>query len=249
MLSQLSMVAAQSNNDAKRLKELGLAEQQLMVTGSIKFDIEVPKKLVTDGRALRASWDLDRKVWIAASTHHDEEETLLKVFAEIREKITDALLILVPRHPERFDKIASLCQQQGFTVVRRSEGQPCTAKTNIFMGDSMGEMFMYYAMADCAFVGGSFVPVGGHNLLEPAAIGIPVISGPHVFNFSEIANLLVDAGAATLINNREALTHTLFQLLQNANLRAQQGANGQKVIAENRGALKKHLTWIAEQLQ
>src|SRR3990167_5407584 len=178
MLKALTMVAAQSETDAKHFRALGLSEQKLMVTGSVKFDIDLPSDVIHQGRALRYSWDGNRPVWIAASTHHQEEAKVLQIFAKVREIVPDLLLILVPRHPDRFRTVYDYCCKQGYTVIKRSEGHPCRSDTDILLGDTMGELVLLYAAADVAFVGGSLVPTGGHNVLEPAAIGLPIITGP-----------------------------------------------------------------------
>ncbi len=137
----------------------------------------------------------NRPVWIAASTHAGEDEQILEAFAQLRTHWPDLLLLLVPRHPERFDGVAALCQQRGFNVVRRSDQQPCDPETAVFLGDSMGELLLFYAAADLAFVGGSLVPTGGHNVLEPALLGLPVLFGPHMFNFTEAGERLLDGGS------------------------------------------------------
>lgn len=244
MLNCITMIAAQTQTDADRFLQLGADAKKTIVTGSIKFDFNVPTALVHEGRALRHSWDIDRPAWIAASTHPGEEEKILEVFALIRKKLPNTLLILVPRHPERFDEVATLCQEKNYQIIRRSEGKPCRIDTDIFIGDSMGELFLFYAAADVAFVGGSLVPVGGHNLLEPAAIGLATITGPHFFNSTEITLMLEKQSAITVVNNEQELADTTIALLQNEKLRNQQGAYGQEIVKQNRGALEKHLQWI-----
>jgi 3-deoxy-D-manno-octulosonic-acid transferase len=144
---------------------------------------------------LRRDWGIGRPVWIAASTHEGEDEMLLDVFRQLCKQFSGCLLVLVPRHPERFESVAELCRHRGYNTVLRSERVPCTPETSVFVGDSMGELPLFYAASDVAFVGGSLVHHGGHNLLEPAALGIPVITGPNVFNFVEICELLLQAGA------------------------------------------------------
>jgi len=157
------------------------------------------------------------------------------------------LLLLVPRHPDRFNKVANLCVDRGFSVVRRSLKQSTTAQTDVYLGDTMGELPLFYAASDVAFVGGSFVAVGGHNLLEPAALGLPVISGPQLFNFVAISQMLVGAKGASVVNNEAELTLCLAELLDSSDKRDIQGKLAQKVVEENKGALDK-LLQVIEQL-
>lgn len=248
MLTKIDLIAAQSQEDADRFLSLGASQDNLMVTGSMKFDIPVPMDLVAMGKAFRESWRISRPVIIAASTHATEEEKVLKAFIEVKKIIPGTLLILVPRHPERFDEVASLCKNGQFSVIRRSEKAPCTAETEIFLGDTLGEMFFYYAAADVAFVGGSFAPIGGHNLLEPAALGLPIISGPHVFNFKEIFRLLNEVGVANCVEDEMALAKLWTELLPKKLENPLLGEQGRQVVEKNRGAIEKHCHWISEQL-
>jgi 3-deoxy-D-manno-octulosonic-acid transferase len=248
MLNCIQLIAAQTQEDAKRFIALGADPQKVINAGSIKFDTEIPKDLVQQGKFLRASWDVERPVWIAASTHPGEDEIILDAFTKIREVLPTTLLILVPRHPERFKDVANLCQQRKFSVVKRSQGQPCSINTSIFLGDSLGELFLFYSASDVAFVGGSLVSVGGHNLLEPAALGLPVVTGPHLFNFAEISRLLSEAKAAQIVHDENELAISLIQLLQDSRLRKEMGEKGHHVVEQNRGALEKHLKWIDQQL-
>ncbi len=249
IVTKLSLVAAQSDDDGKRFLSLGLPKENLMVTGSIKFDIEPPKTLTHEGRSLRHSWDIDRPVWVAASTHPGEEEKVLKAFAQIRAALPNALLILVPRHPERFTEVAELCERYSYNVLRRSKGQPCHADIDIFLGDSMGELFLFYAMCDVAFVGGSLVQTGGHNILEPAALGLPIVSGSALFNFAEISQMLQKAGAMQVVQSENELATVMIDLLQNKTLAKESGRKGLQVIAQNQGALHKHIQWIKATMQ
>lgn len=248
MLQALTMVAAQSEIDAQHFRALGLPKEKLMITGSVKFDIDLPTDVIHQGRSLRYSWDGDRPVWIAASTHNQEETQILQVFAKVRESIPDLLLMLVPRHPDRFQDVYDLSKKQGWNVIKRSEGRPARSDTDILLGDTMGELVLFYAAADVAFVGGSLVPIGGHNLLEPAAVGLPILTGPHLRNFYHISKLLDTAGALFIGNTVSDLSNTLLQLFQNNEKREQAKQAGQDVIQENRGALEKHLTWVDDYL-
>jgi 3-deoxy-D-manno-octulosonic-acid transferase len=249
MLSHITCIAAQTQADADRFMQLGAQTAQIKVMGSIKFDISVPMPLVEEGRALRQSWGLEqRPVLIAASTHAQEEDIVLSAFAQCLKSHPNALLILVPRHSERFQTVLADCQKQGYRVVSRTQQQPCTSDTQVFLGDTIGELFLYYAMADIAFVGGSFVPVGGHNPLEPAALGLSVLTGPHIHNFTQIFAWLAEAGAAITVDNATALNDAWKTLLDDADDRKKRGTQGQTIVEANRGALAKHMACMAEMI-
>lgn len=248
MLQNIYRVIAQTQEDAQRFIELGAKPQQIMVTGSIKFDIPVPRELVEKGKVLRASWGESRPVVIAASTHSGEEEQVLKAFSELRKTWPKTLLVLVPRHPERFNEVAALCQRHQLRLVRRTENVLCQPDTDVFLGDTLGELFLFYATADSAFVGGSLVPVGGHNLLEPAALALPIITGAHLFNFTEIFNLLDQAGAVIRVDDAQQLAQAWSRLLVSPEQGKQMGASALQVVEQNRGALEQHLGYITQEL-
>ena len=239
MLSKVSAIAAQTRQDAERLLQLGAGAQRIQVTGSVKFDIKLPASLREEAAVLRRSWGVERAVWIAASTHEGEEKYILDAFDAVKRTIPAALLVLVPRHPERFGKVAALCARRGYTTVLRSEQRACGAQTEVFIGDSMGELNLFYAAADVAFVGGSLVPTGGHNLLEPAALGIATITGPFMHNFEEITRMLREEGAVRQIDNTDQLSGAVIAYLQDANLRHAAGEKGRALVERNRGALDK----------
>jgi 3-deoxy-D-manno-octulosonic-acid transferase len=239
-----SCIAAQSRADAERFVQLGVEPARIAVTGSIKFDVEPPASLTDRAEALRRTWGNDRPVWVAASTRDGEEEQVLSAHAAVRRALPSALLVLVPRHPERFDRVAALVQREGFACARRSMHQSCGAETTVFLGDSMGELALFYAAADLAYVGGSLVPTGGHNLLEPAAAGLPVLAGPHTFNFAEVARLLAERGALRQVQNAGELAERVADLLGDATERARIGELGRRVIEENRGALQRIMALV-----
>ncbi len=248
-LRQISLIAAQGPKDAEHFESLGFSAKDINVTGSIKFDLDVSESVIKAGKELRQSFGEDstgkqRPVIIAASTHEGEDEKILQAFSMVRKKVTDALLILVPRHPERFSTVATLCVKQGFAVVRRSENKKCGVDTQVFVGDSLGELMMFYAASDVAFVGGSLVPTGGHNVLEPAALGLPVITGPHMFNFAEIGKSMRDASALQQVENVEQLTAAISDLLTHPLTRQTMGEQGKKLVAENRGSLERLLILV-----
>jgi 3-deoxy-D-manno-octulosonic-acid transferase len=247
-LANVTGIAAQGEADATRFLQLGAPPECVIVSGNLKFEQRIPPGLLERAAVLRRDWGTDRPVWVAASTHEGEDEQLLQVFEQLRGRFANCLLVLVPRHPERFETVAELCRQHGLKVVLRSERRPCEADTQVFIGDSMGELPLFLAAADVAFVGGSLVPHGGHNLLEPAALGVPVASGPHVFNFTEICELMVQAGACEVVDSGDELAATLGRWLSDANERHRVGERGRQVVEKNRGALQTVLTMIDRHL-
>lgn len=242
MLGELSLIAAQTELEAQRFRQLGARAECVSVTGSIKFDLHLDPQLVPRAQALRAEWQASqRPVWIAASTHVGEDEIVLAAHRQLVAQHPQALLILVPRHPERFASVFDLCEKHGFSTCRRSLAQAPTAATSVLLGDTMGELLFLYALADAALVGGSLVANGGHNLLEPAALGVPVLSGPHLFNFTEIASLLREAGALQEIADAPALAAALNDLLQQPARAEAMAAAGLAVVKANQGALQRLL--------
>jgi len=247
-LANITEIAAQGEADAARFEQLGAPHERITVSGNLKFEQRIPPSLLERAAVLRRDWGTGRPVWVAASTHEGEDEQLLEVFSQLRKRFADCLLVLVPRHPERFETVAELCRRRGLDVVLRSERRPCDADTQVFVGDSMGELPLFFAAADVAFVGGSLVPHGGHNLLEPAGLGLPVATGPYVFNFTEICDLLLQAGACEKVGNGEELAATLGRWLADANERHRVGEQGRQVVEKNRGALRTVLTMIDRHL-
>lgn len=242
MLAEMSLFAVQTEAEAQRFRDLGARPETVEVTGSIKFDLTIDPQLLQRAADLRGQWQaLERPVWIAASTHEGEDEVILDAHRRLLANHPDALLILVPRHPERFNSVFELCQREGFATVRRSTGANVDAQTSVLLGDTMGELLFLYALADSAFVGGSLVANGGHNLLEPAALAKPVISGPHLFNFLDIAAQLREAGALAEVDDAEGLAvevQRLFELPRDAQRMADAGL---AVMRRNQGALQRLL--------
>jgi 3-deoxy-D-manno-octulosonic-acid transferase len=247
-LQGFDLIAAQSEPDAGRFVALGADPERVQVTGSIKFDLRQPASLVDRAEAMRRFWGCQRPVWVAASTHEGEDEPLLTAHRRIRATLSDALLVLVPRHPERFDRVAELVTREGLTLARRSRQEPCTPSTAVFLGDTMGELPVFLAAADAAFIGGSLVQTGGHNLLEAAAAGVPVAIGPHHFNFAAITELLCAEGGAVEIADADALARLMTSWLSDATERARIGENGRRVVEANRGALDRLMTAIEGRL-
>jgi len=249
MLAEMSLIAVQTETEAERFRQLGARPECVEVTGSIKFDLSINPQLLADARELREQWQAQaRPVWIAASTHEGEDEIVLAAHRRLLNQCPNALLILVPRHPERFNAVFELCRREGFATVRRSSGEAVNAATQVMLGDTMGELLFLYALADTAFVGGSLVPNGGHNLLEPAALAKPVLSGPHLFNFLEISALLRNAGALEEVDDAQGLAlavQRLFELPQDAR---RMGQAGLKVMQLNQGALQRLLDGLGRLL-
>jgi 3-deoxy-D-manno-octulosonic-acid transferase len=250
MLAELSLIAVQTNAEAARFRKLGAREESVQVTGSIKFDLNIDPALPGSASQLRQQWDaMSRPIWIGASTHSGEDEILLAAHRLLLAERPDALLILVPRHPERFRSVYELCGKQGFSTVRRSLAELPKPETQVVLGDTMGELLFLFALADVAFVGGSLVPTGGHNLLEPAALGKPVLTGPHLFNFLDIAAQLRDAGALAEVSNAPELASAI-ELFWNDPERAEKARSaGLKVLKNNQGALGRVLEGLGALLK
>jgi 3-deoxy-D-manno-octulosonic-acid transferase len=247
-LSHGIVIAAQSEGDAERFRSIGANPQRTHVTGNIKFDFPLPADLPDKGAALRARHAAGRPTWVAGSTHAGEEETVIAVQAALSGS-PRPLLVLVPRHPGRFDEVAALLERRGLCYVRHSSGAACTAQTEVLLVDTLGELMQFYASADLAFVGGSLVPVGGHNLLEPAALGLATLTGPHNFNAQEIADMLIEAGAVQVVSDETALREGVEALLRDPTERARRGQIGREAVERNRGALARLLTLIDPVLQ
>ncbi|MDM5129293.1 lipid IV(A) 3-deoxy-D-manno-octulosonic acid transferase [Aeromonas salmonicida] len=243
----LTHLLCQHQDDAERFARLGVGRERLAVTGSIKFDIQLGDEVYARGQALRQQLGQSRPVWIAASTHQGEDEQVLAAFDLVLQRHPRALLILVPRHPERFDRVAELCAPYG--CVRRTGGAPIRETDKVYLGDTMGELPLMLAAADMAFVGGSLVKVGGHNLLEPAALGKPCLTGPAYFNFSDITRQLVAQGGAALVADAAALGEKVSELLADEGDRRQMGEQARAVVLRNQGALARTLSHCLASLE
>ena len=243
----LTHLLCQHQDDAERFARLGIGRERLAVTGSIKFDIQLGDEVQARGHALRQQLGQSRPVWIAASTHQGEDEQVLAAFDLVLQRHPQALLILVPRHPERFDRVAELCAPYG--CVRRTGGAPIRETDKVYLGDTMGELPLMLAAADVAFVGGSLVKVGGHNLLEPAALGKPCLTGPAYFNFSDITRQLVAQGGAALVADAAALGEKVSELLADEGERSQMGEQARAVVLRNQGALARTLSHCLASLE
>lgn len=230
-LGALAAIGAQTEADARRLGELGA--EGVAVTGNIKFDIAPPDALIALGARFRERFG-GRRILLAASTREGEEALMLEAFRA--QAPDDALLAIVPRHPQRFDEVARLVEASGFKVQRRSDETAVAADTRVWLGDSMGEMFAYYAAADVALIGGSWLPFGGQNLIEACAVGTPVVLGPHTFNFAQVADLAIAAGAARRAGDIDEGMRVALGLLEDGVAREAVGAAGKRFAAAHRGA-------------
>ncbi len=243
-LSHGIIIAAQTQADANRFLELGANPERTLVTGNIKFDVKLEPNIASEGALLRSTLFGKRPVWIAASTHEGEEQQVLEAHRTLLENHPALLLVLIPRHPERFGSVRELTERLGFRAVARTERQSCDAATEVFLVDTMGEVPLFFAASDIAFVGGSLVPVGGHNLLEPAAQGLPIVTGPHLFNAQEIAESFVELGACRIVADSAELAATVSELIDRPDEAEKIGKNGLKILEQNRGSLKRLLVLL-----
>ncbi len=238
IFNTIDVIAAQGAADANRLIKLGVDKTKIVITGSLKFDVNMPASLKESAHALRDLLANHRTVWICGSTRDGEEGQLIQSYKALKKTHSDLLLVLVPRHPERFDSVARQCEGFGLNVVKRTENPvELDESVDVYLGNTMGELGLLYAASDIAFVGGSLVPFGGQNILEPCALGIPVLFGPNMFNFEEISQLTIDAKAGICVQNEYQLQDHISQLIQHPNQRDQMGRNGLALIEQHKGAL------------
>lgn len=227
----LHLIAAQTDGDAQRLSEL--CGRAVSTMGNLKFDIEPPARMLEQGKLLRELFG-KRPIFLAASTREGEEALLLDALQNITAK--DVLTVIVPRHPQRFDEVANLIEQRGLKMQRRSANVAIATDTQIVLGDSMGEMFAYYAACDITFIGGSLLPFGGQNLIEACTVGKPVLIGPHTYNFAQATELAVASGAALQIYDANELSIQLDRLLSDNVVTQTMAQAGLKFVSENQGA-------------
>lgn len=244
LASHITRLLCQYPSDAERFLRLGVAKEKVMVTGSIKFDLNINHDVIQAGEQLRQQLGPHRPIWIAASTHKGEDELCLAAHRQVLTIYPEALLILVPRHPERFDSVAELCLSQGFTLSRRT--QHTKTCTQVYLGDTMGEMLTLIGSADICFMAGSLLgnKVGGHNPLEPAALAKPILNGPSYYNFSEVTDVLLAANALHLCASPQEIAHTLIELFSHPDVAREKGQQAEQVVSNNRGALERTLTAI-----
>ncbi|AYF33368.1 3-deoxy-D-manno-octulosonic acid transferase [Vreelandella alkaliphila] len=246
-LANVTWLAAKSAQDAERFQALGCRAAVTQVVGSLKFEMPSQVKALKESEYLLQSWGA-RPVWVAGSTRDGEEALLLEAHRQLLKRFPTALLVLVPRHPQRFDEVAKLCSQGGWALSRRSQQQAVTPQTQVYLGDTLGELATLYAAGHVAYVGGSLVPLGGHNVLEPAALGKPVLCGPSLDNFSDVAEPLLAAGALSVVETPEALADALAERLATPSFALQIGQAGREVIEAHRGALARTLDGLSQWL-
>jgi 3-deoxy-D-manno-octulosonic-acid transferase len=245
-LAQVRRIGAQTKTDAMRFEAIGAGSHQVEVTGNLKFDLSLAENLREQGRALRLRWGIERPVFLAGSTREGDEEAVLAAFQGLLHSFPDALLVWAPRHPQRFQRSAQLARAAGLTVQLHSEGSAIAPATHCLVVDAMGELLACYAACDVAFVGGSLATTGGHNVLEPAALSVPVLVGPHTQNFAEITRQLIAAGGALRVDDAMQLERAAARLLGDASLRQQMGAAGRALVQKGEGALARTLQIVFE---
>ncbi|RIZ71166.1 MAG: 3-deoxy-D-manno-octulosonic acid transferase [Methylococcales bacterium] len=238
-LAQVTLVATQTEDDATRFISIGADSSKVKTLGNIKFDIKVPQETIEQGIQLKIDLFGGRFVWLIASTHKDEESIFLDLYQEIKKKIPELLLVIAPRHPERFSEVKKQCEQQQLAVVLRTSKENVRSDTDVYLADTLGELKMLYASADVAFVGGSMVPSGGHNILEAVAVGVPVMFGPYMSNFKEIARKVLVANAAIQCKDEAALILNLLILYDQPSYRATLVEKAKAFMIQNQGATDK----------
>ena len=242
---KIHQVLAQAEADAERFRQLGA--KKVTACGSIKLDVSINESTQKQAKAWREYFQKssDRSLLLAASTHRSEDEIILQAYRQLKKNYSDVLLLIAPRHPERFDEVARLCQRQGFHLQKRStlmsENKADIENTEVVLLDSLGELLTFYGCTDLVIMGGTFIEHGGHNFIEPAAWGVPVVSGDSVYNFQTIANELVRVGGLTQVQDTKALVEVLLELLNKDDLRLVKGQAAKQYVNDNRGALDK--TW------
>ncbi|WP_249976404.1 lipid IV(A) 3-deoxy-D-manno-octulosonic acid transferase [Vreelandella olivaria] len=246
-LANVTWLAAKSSEDADRFQALGCHPDVTSVVGSLKFELPIQELVLEEGKRLRLQWG-ERPVWVAGSTRDGEEIKLLNAHQQVCKRFPGALLVMVPRHPQRFDEVASICVNSGWVLSRRSQQQAVTAHTQVYLGDTLGELAVLYAAGDVAYVGGSLVPLGGHNVLEPAALGRPVLCGPHLENFSDVAAPLLAAGALHHVATPEALASAVNAYFGSPRCAFAHGKAGREVVDTHGGALERTLDGLGRWL-
>lgn len=240
MLQRLDVIAVQTQVEAQRFIELGVSQDRVTVCGSLKFDLSITPERLANAKQLRQAWGRETSpIWVAGSVHPGEFDAMLTAHRQLLAQWPDALLIIAPRHPEQFSAVAEFVASQGFESVRRSGNFPVTATTQVLVGDTMGELLTFYGAADQAFVGGTLINNGGHNPLEPVAMGVPVMVGPNHWDFAQITQMLADAGGLRVVASADELAANLIEYFAKPELRLQAVNAGLAVVEANRGALQR----------
>jgi len=247
-LKAVQRIAAQSESDAKRYAQIGAVERTIINAGNIKYDIEWNEEQVKESERLRSSWFGSRKVIVAGSTHPGEEPLLLSAYKVVRERFPGSILVLVPRHPERGRSVYELCKAEGFSTQLMSAIQHFTHEDDILVIDRVGELRRFYGAAQVAYIGGSLVPHGGQNPLEPLVARIPVIFGPYMSNFKEIRQLILEVKAGVEVHSASELASELIYLLESPAEASRMGDRGETMVRHNQGAVTRIYQLIAELL-
>lgn len=237
ILAQVKFIAAQTQEDASRFVDIGAKMDAVETLGNIKFDVEVPVEIIAQGLQLKVNLFAERFVFLIASTHKGEDVLFLELYKKIKQSIPELLLVIVPRHPERFGEVKKLSEQYQLTVVTRTSGEICAQHDDVYLVDTMGELKMLYAASDVAFVGGSMVNVGGHNILEAAVVGVPVLFGPYMENFKEITEKVLQQGGAIQCRDQNEISSALIMLYTDSAYRASLAAKGKAFVRQNQGAI------------
>jgi 3-deoxy-D-manno-octulosonic-acid transferase len=248
VLAHVKLIAAQTEDDARRFVAIGAKAESVKVLGNMKFDVDIPSELIDQSQQLKAELFRDRFVWLLASTHKNEEAIFLEVYQAIKKIIPELLLVIAPRHPERFTEVKKLAEQQQLVVVVRTSGDICAPGADVYLADTMGELKLLYAAADVAFVGGSMVPVGGHNILEAAAVGTPVLFGPYMTNFKDIAEQVLQRNAAIQCQNSDEIISAIVALYRDAAQRQVLAEKGKVFVQQNQGAISRISDHLAQDM-
>lgn len=246
LCENLNQVLCQTTEDAQRFSDLGLPDEKIHITGSLKFDIVLSPQVIRSGETLRENIGHDRPVWVVASTHQGEDEIVLSAQKKLLQEYPDLLLILVPRHPERFDQVYQLTLQQAFKAQRRTAQEAINTDTQVYLADTMGEMLTFIGAADVCFMGGSLLgdKVGGHNLLEPAALAKPCLSGPSYYNFKQITEQLLAVQACSICDDSDAIYRAVTLLINDKQAQKTAGDAALGIVNDNKGALQKTLDYL-----
>ena len=250
LINKIDRILCLHDDDARRFIAIGAQQHQVTVTGSIKYDLSIADTVFEQARQLRQQLGIERPIFVAASTHQGEDEQVLDAYQAVQQQYSNAMVIIVPRHPQRFDSVAKLALDRGLQVHRRTDATPIHVNTQLYLADTMGEMLVMLAAADVTFMGGSLVgeKVGGHNLLEPAAVAKPAITGPSYYNFEDITQQLLAAGAIEICHNSHQLAQQLIALFNDPQRQQHMGIQGQRIVIENQGAVNKTIASISHYL-
>lgn len=238
-LNCVAWVATQTEEDRHRFIEIGATEQHTLTTGNLKFDLEANDSLVQQAQIVKQKIFKNRFVWLIASTHEGEENVFLELYPQLKLQIPELLLMIVPRHPERFELVKQMAEKQSLNYCMRSGGQPCSEEIDVYIADTMGELKLLYGTADICFVGGSMVPVGGHNILEPAAMNVPIMFGPYMVNFKQISQNILDLDAAVQCLDQQDIVDQVLKLYSDKQSRTEMASKAKRFVDSNQGATKK----------